>query len=210
MTMPSDRIERMRELTRAAHAGQTRNGGRLPYWVHPDGVAGLCREALARSGELPADAAEDVVLAAHGHDLYEDTAVTPEQVSAEFGHRVAGWIAGMTNRRGDHDLDEYLRSFAAADDEVRLIKYADLADNTLSVAYGLHDVGLDWATGFFLPIAERTRDALAGVPFTRLRRSGVELAELAGWARVRLLGALESASGQPWAVTGRTTPSPRA
>jgi hypothetical protein len=58
-----DRVDRMRALTRSAHAGQTRNAGRVPYWVHTDAVADICRTALAHSDIGPA--AEDLILAAH-------------------------------------------------------------------------------------------------------------------------------------------------
>jgi hypothetical protein len=70
----------------------------------------------------------------------------------------------------------------------------------LSVAYGLHDVGLAWAHGFFVPIAAETRELLAGIPFTRLTRSGPHLLALVESAWSRLLAALETADGQAWAV----------
>ncbi|HEY1484657.1 MAG TPA: hypothetical protein VGF84_01060 [Micromonosporaceae bacterium] len=191
------RIDRMRAVTRRGHGGQTRNGGRLPYWVHTDGVADICRQALLATGELPADAAEDLILAAYGHDLYEDTGVSTAEIRSEFGPRVDGWIGGMTNRNGDHDRGEYLRHLAAAPDEVRIIKCADLIDNMLSVAYGLHDLGLDWVYGFFLPIATETRAVLQSTPFERLARTGAYLLPLVEWAWHRLEGSIETATTIP-------------
>lgn len=198
----SPRVARMRELTRAAHGRQTRNGGRIPYWVHTDNVADIVRRAVEKTGE-PADA-EDLVLAAYGHDLYEDTAVTPDDIRRLFGPRVDELIAGMTNRIGDHDRDEYLRHIAAADDEVRVIKCADLVDNMLSVAYGLHDLGLGWTRTFFLPIAAETREVLAGTEFARLPRLGAHLLDLVEWGWTRLSGAVDTATGQEWAGDEKT------
>jgi hypothetical protein len=192
MTM-TPRIERMRALTREGHGTQTRNGGRLPYWVHTDGVADICAQALAVTGEAPHDVAEDIVLAAYGHDLYEDTDVSQQTIRDEFGARVDAWISGMTNRKNDADRGDYLRHVAGADDEVRIIKCADLIDNMLSVAYGLHDVGLTWAADFFVPIATETRDALRAAPFERLPRTGAYLLGQVefGWRRLR--GSMETA-----------------
>jgi (p)ppGpp synthase/HD superfamily hydrolase len=196
--IPASRIDRMRAVTRRRHAGQTRNGGRLPYWVHTDGVADICRQALAATGEATPDVADDVVLAAYGHDLYEDTDISPDDVRAEFGPRVDGWIASMTNRNGDDDTGDYMGHLAAAPDEVRIIKCADLIDNMLSVAYGLHDLGLAWANDFFLPIAADTRAVLVSTPFERLPRTGAYLLTLAGWAWQRLEGSIETASAIPY------------
>jgi hypothetical protein len=193
-SVPRSRRDRMRAITRQGHAGQTRNGGRLPYWVHTDAVADICDQALRQSGELAADEAEDLVLAAHGHDLYEDTDVTPAAIRDEFGPRVDDWIDGMTNHVGDHDRAEYMRHLAVSVDEVRVIKCADLIDNMLSVAYGLHDLGLEWAGGFFLPIAGETRSVLAATPFTRLPVTGAYLVALVEWAWHRLAGSIETAT----------------
>jgi hypothetical protein len=201
MTEPnSERLRRMRALTRIAHAGQTRSGGRVPYWVHTDGVAAICANALGSTAEHGlGDAAEDLLLAAHGHDLYEDTPVGPDVIRREFGARVDEWISGMTNRHGDLDRAGYIAHIAAAADEVRLIKCADLIDNTLSVVYGLQDVRLDWALGFFLPIATETRQALHAAPFTRLPGPGTRLIDLVDWSCDRLRAAVQRASETGWA-----------
>jgi hypothetical protein len=201
-TPPADRLRRMRELTRSAHDGQTRNAGRVPYWVHTDAVADICRAALASCGErgiLGADAANDLVLAAYGHDLYEDTSVSPEAVRAEFGARVDGWIRDLTNETGDHDRAAYLAHIQVMPDEARVIKCADLIDNTLSVAYGVHDLGLGWVREFFLPIGTDTRDVLHSAAFERLPATGSYLLSLVDWAWTRLAGSIDTATGQPWA-----------
>jgi (p)ppGpp synthase/HD superfamily hydrolase len=207
VTDTDTRRDRMRDDVRRWHAGQTRNGGRLPYWVHTDAVADICEQALRRFGELPPDEAEDVVLAAYGHDLYEDTAAQPAVIRERYGDRVDGWIEGMSNRRGDSDRSAYLRHLAGSDDETRVIKCADLIDNMLSVAYGLHDLGLDWARDFFLPIAEETREVLVSTPSTRLPRTGAHLTGLVEWAWARLAGSLETAAAVAESTTATVAES---
>jgi hypothetical protein len=193
-----DQLRRMRALTRQAHAGQTRNNGRIPYWVHTDAVAQICWEAITHADE-PVDSAVDLLLAAYGHDLYEDTSVSRELIRREFGLRVDTWIADLTNERGDANRDAYLRHLLDAEDEVRVVKCADLIDNMLSVAYGVHDLGLPWVRSFFLPIAVETRAVLNASPFQRLALTGERMLERVDWAWARLEGSIASASGQEWA-----------
>jgi (p)ppGpp synthase/HD superfamily hydrolase len=189
----------MRALTRAAHAGQTRNAGRVPYWVHTDAVADICRSALARPDAAVGEAAEDLLLAAYGHDLYEDTSVSRDLIRREYGDRVDRWIADLTNQQGDTDREAYLRHLAGTEDEVRVVKCADLIDNQLSVAYGLHDLGLPWAREFLLPIATETRDVLRATPFARLPEIGRHMLLVVDWAWERLAGSMTSADGHGWA-----------
>ena len=136
----------MLALVKQYHAGQSRNGGRVPYWVHVQSVAEILHYALARAGDLASDPAleRDLFLAAQGHDLYEDTEASPEQIQSLFGARVDQFIRLMSNPHGDHDRAAYLRQVRLAPEEVRLIKLADLTDNTLSCAYGIHDLGVTW------------------------------------------------------------------
>jgi hypothetical protein len=201
------RLRRMQALTHKAHAGQTRNGGRVPYWLHTDGVAAICRDALNRGGQL-GDSGEDLVLAAYGHDLYEDTPVGRDLIRREFGDRVDQWIAGMTNERGDNDRAEYMTRLAAAEDEIRIIKCADLTDNMLSVAYGLHDLGVAWARTFFLPIAGETRDVLRATAFRRVPIIGQHMLTLVDWSWARMMASLESAAGHAWSEKGGSVADP--
>jgi hypothetical protein len=184
-----DDKRRMLDLMQRAHAHQTRNGGRVPYWVHPQGVAEILDQALRQSGELPGDEAlaRDIYLAAQGHDLFEDTAVTPDAVREAFGERVCLFMQQMTNEGGDADRAAYLAKMRAAPDEVRLIKLADLLDNTLSCAYGVHDLGVAWIRQFFLPIVVEMKDVLAGAELPRYPGTAKLLRDALELAHVRLV-----------------------
>src|SRR6516225_12347518 len=69
-----------------AHAGQTRKSGE-PYITHPVAVAGIL-------AELGMDA--ETIIAAILHDTLEDTQLTSEQITAEFGETVTELVDGVT------------------------------------------------------------------------------------------------------------------
>jgi guanosine-3',5'-bis(diphosphate) 3'-pyrophosphohydrolase len=119
----------------AAHHGQVRKGGIDPYLLHPVAVVQL----LASSG-----ASEDVLCAGYLHDAVEDTEVTIEEVAAVFGLRVAGLVAAVTE---DKQLRWRERKQAAidaletAEDDVLLLKGADLAVNITDVVLDYREIG---------------------------------------------------------------------
>jgi guanosine-3',5'-bis(diphosphate) 3'-pyrophosphohydrolase len=192
----ADRVARMRELTRRVGEVKSRNGGRVPSWVHADGTAAWCFSALDRSSELSASDAVEVVLAAMGHDLLDDTDVTASQIGEQFGEQVRSWIETLSGQPGASQLQRIVE----AGEEVRLIKWAALTDNMLAVTYGLHDVGHRWALEQFSPQIEAAREALRGAPFVRLHIAGAYLIGIADVAWDQLQAALKSAEGQDWAV----------
>jgi len=152
-----------------AHAGQFRNGGKVPYWYHCQNAALIMEGALAQSQELriAEPLAVDMYLAALGHDLYEDTKVKPDQIRKQFGERVNQYIEYMTNEQGDDNREQYLGKIRNAPEEVRLIKLGDAIDNLLGAAYGIHDMGVSWTEDFFLPLISETRDVLKSSSFTK-------------------------------------------
>jgi GTP pyrophosphokinase len=129
-----DLVERAYSRAEAAHAGQTRKTGE-PYFTHCVAVAQILAEM-----HLDAEA----IAAALLHDVAEDTAVTIEDLRAEFGGNVALIVDGVTklkylpdtaidkrSRSADRSL-EYIRKMALAmHDDVRviLVKLADRLHN---------------------------------------------------------------------------------
>ena len=67
-----------------AHAGTERRGKGFPYIVHP-------MEAVEIVATMTPD--QELLAAAALHDTVEDTDVTIEQIRAEFGERVASFVA---------------------------------------------------------------------------------------------------------------------
>jgi len=83
---PTPSIEKALTFAKEAHDGQIRKSGE-PYIVHPVLVASLV-------AGITGDAA--MVIAALLHDVVEDTDITIERVSEDYGSDVAHLVEGMT------------------------------------------------------------------------------------------------------------------
>lgn len=184
--MSTDKRAAMRSLAWTAHEGQRRNGGRVPYAVHVLSVGAILDDALRLSGELAddPDLALDIHLAGVGHDFYEDTDVGPDEIRSRFGDGVDSLIAGMTNRKGDSDRDDYVATMSEAPEPVRLIKLADLIDNVTSCAYGIHDLGERWVRETFRPIAIEMMGVVGRARYDQLAKTA---AILRGWLEAAFL-----------------------
>jgi (p)ppGpp synthase/HD superfamily hydrolase len=71
------------EFAARAHAGQYRKGTKIPYIVHPLGVAKILIEY---------GCPDNVVIAGILHDTVEDTTVTLEEIKDIFGSSVADFV----------------------------------------------------------------------------------------------------------------------
>ena len=58
-------------------------------------------------------------------------------------------------------------------EEARLIKYADLVENTMSVVYDLLDLGLDWAKSFYWPTLLDPGAVLAQTRFAKCPQTAI-------------------------------------
>lgn len=116
------------QFAHGLHAGQRRKSGE-PYIIHPLSVA----EILA---EFKMD--ETSLLAAILHDVVEDTHVSVEEVSKEFGEYVASIVQGLTKlakvqfRSSQEKMAENFRKMIVAmsrDIRVIIVKLADRTHN---------------------------------------------------------------------------------
>lgn len=192
----------MRVLVIQAHAHQQRNAGRVSCVAHVMSVAEVLADALSRSGDPVDDATKlDLYLAALGHDLYEDTSVTREEIKTRFGPRVDALMEAMTDRVGDHDRSDYEARIQASAEEERILKLADLVDNVTSCAYGIHDLGTEWIQNTFLPIATGMKETVERATFVRYSRTATILLSWMDFAMKRLKANLEI-----FKALGGTTP----
>ncbi len=135
---PSDdttMISKAYEVARNAHAGQLRKSGE-PYIIHP-----LCVAIILADLELD----KESIIAAILHDVVEDTVMTNEEITAEFGEEVANLVDGVTKlTRLSWSADkveiqaENLRKMylaMAKDIRVILIKLADRLHNMRTLQY---------------------------------------------------------------------------
>jgi (p)ppGpp synthase/HD superfamily hydrolase len=127
-----DKVEKARIFATAAHAAvdQRRKYTGAPYIVHPAEVASIVK----RVGGTP-----DMIAAAWLHDVVEDTKVTNEIITQEFGSIIAGLVGWLTdiskpeygNREFRKRMDrEYIFNAPA---EAQTVKLADLISNTKSI-----------------------------------------------------------------------------
>ena len=163
-----EKVKDMLQLVQQYHAEQFRNNGKVPYWHHCLSVAEIVIVAFEQTGELENnnDLLVSIACSALGHDLLEDTAVTRLAIRDRFGLRVEEMIISLTNEEDDAHRDKYMRKIAASSEELALIKYADLIENTISCAYGINDLGVDWIKSFYLPIKDETEKILASKKFS--------------------------------------------
>jgi len=163
-------IDGMKVLIKQYHAMQNRNNNpEIPYTEHLHGVASILQTIAENEEEISDDILRRMIQAALGHDLLEDTVITDNNIWRSTNSEVLRMIKELTNPNDDAHTDEYMDKLAQASEEARLIKYADLIENTSSFCYSLHEANLDnpvqRAKEFYLPILTRTTDVLANTPF---------------------------------------------
>lgn len=130
-------IQNAQNFAHAAHdsIGQVRKYSGQPYWTHTDNVAYLVSQYTQD---------EEVIAAAHLHDYLED--VNPNGFSLlveTFGTRVAQIVLDLTDFYTKEAFPQFNRNkrkqleavrLGAVRDESKLIKLADLIDNTKDIA----------------------------------------------------------------------------
>ncbi|BBD79321.1 GTP pyrophosphokinase,ppGpp synthetase II [Aerosticca soli] len=129
--LPEAQVERVLSayaVGAVAHAGQARQSGE-PYITHPLAVAGIL-------AELGLDA--ETLIAAILHDTLEDTALTREELTAQFGETVTALVDGVTkldkmqfSSRQEADAESFRKMLLAMARDLRviLIKLADRLHN---------------------------------------------------------------------------------
>ncbi len=129
--LPADAVVRVRrafEIGARAHAGQTRKSGE-PYITHPVAVASIL-------ADLRLDV--ETIIAAILHDTLEDTALSSEELSGEFGATVAALVDGVTKldklhfkSRQEAAAESFRKMLLAMARDLRviLIKLADRLHN---------------------------------------------------------------------------------
>jgi len=134
---------------------------------------------------------EDIIIAALGHDLLEDTDASEETVKKIFGERGFVLIEGMTNRFGDDKPEPYATQVSEGEEGVRLIKLSDIIDNCLHATYHLRGLDLRWATDHYLPIVRPMIAVLLPTTFTTYPKTAELLKIMASAAYTLFLDEVE-------------------
>ncbi|MBT8495213.1 MAG: bifunctional (p)ppGpp synthetase/guanosine-3',5'-bis(diphosphate) 3'-pyrophosphohydrolase [Deltaproteobacteria bacterium] len=130
----SSLISKAYEFAARAHEGQTRRSGD-PYVTHPVSVAKIITQ-------LKLDAAS--VCAGLLHDAVEDTSVTVEELTEEFGQEIAFLVDGVTKlsklpytTREERQAENFRKMLLAMARDIRviLVKFCDRLDNMRTLAH---------------------------------------------------------------------------
>lgn len=169
----------MNELIELYHANQRRNNNSaIPYTEHLRGVAAILISLVELCGEVTdPQLIENMRNAALGHDLLEDTLVSEAEIVEVSNLDTLRLIQELTNPCDDEHPEAYFRQIAADSEEARLIKYADILENTSSFCYSLHEKGIDLDRGknVFIPILTQSTDVLAGTPFVKYPKTAEKM-----------------------------------
>lgn len=123
------------EMAIRAHAKQTRKNTGDPYILHPVRVAAIVAKAILyrdNSSLRFSGFEEACAIAAILHDTIEDTSVTYEQISQEFGTFVADLVQELTQDKKlpwAERRKAMIKKCATMSTHAKLIKLADRLDN---------------------------------------------------------------------------------
>ncbi|MBR6033956.1 MAG: bifunctional (p)ppGpp synthetase/guanosine-3',5'-bis(diphosphate) 3'-pyrophosphohydrolase [Clostridia bacterium] len=130
----SDLIMKAYNYANEHHKGQLRKSGE-PYIIHPIQVA----YTLATL-----DLDDETICAALLHDVVEDTNVTKEDITREFGESIAEMVDGVTklgkleySSEKEQQVEDYRKMFLAMGKDIRviLIKLSDRLHNMRTLKY---------------------------------------------------------------------------
>jgi guanosine-3',5'-bis(diphosphate) 3'-pyrophosphohydrolase len=136
------------EFAAKAHEGVFRNWSGEPYVEHCERVAG----SLAALGFDP-----DVIAAAYLHDVIEDCPISPAEIEAEFGPRIAALVVEVSNPKKIPGMSKAARLAAVVEHLAKSsyggasIKLADMADNSSNVA----ELSPEFAKGYLPKMAAK-------------------------------------------------------
>ena len=175
----------MERLIECFHKNQLRNyrpdylPAKIPYTDHLVGVRTVLETALRKFNEVTdPQLLQDMCDAALGHDLLEDTDATEENILKAANPRVLKLIRELTNPDDDEHTARYMDQLSAASEEARLIKYADLIENTTCVCFNYHILGEKWVDTFYQPILSRTAWVLGKTEFPTYPKTAEFLRDL--------------------------------
>lgn len=116
-----------------AHDGQLRKDNKTPYISHPFRVSLVVRNVFEESDER-------ILAAAVLHDTIEDTRTDRDDLIEEFkefgeiGLKIADWVNRLSKDKRlveKEREEEYAKTLSEGPDEVKIVKLADIYDNSI-------------------------------------------------------------------------------
>ncbi|MBE0427257.1 MAG: hypothetical protein IBX72_11520 [Nitrospirae bacterium] len=127
------------------HKGDLKQpSGPLFMWEHALQVAQYLTKCLQETEEIEEDRIKTLQYVALGHDLLEDTACTPQEIANRWGDEVLRYIQLLSNMKGDDDIDEYMETLGTVNEEVFMVKLADIYANVRNSVVNFNDSSVDF------------------------------------------------------------------
>jgi (p)ppGpp synthase/HD superfamily hydrolase len=121
-------VQKAKDFAAEKHGHQTRKHSGAPYTAHLDNVVAILKRHGCRDGV--------VIAAAYLHDTVEKTDTSVGEIIDHFGTDVGKLVYWLTNeQRGNRKAHKLMSAWrlSRAPWEAKLIKLADLIDNTHNV-----------------------------------------------------------------------------
>lgn len=116
------------EFAVKAHEGQYRKGTKIPYIIHPIGVAKI----LIENG-----CSEETIVAGILHDTVEDTHISLEDIKRQFGEKVERLVEGASepdkSDAWENRKQSTIDKIKDATEELLMIECADKLDNIRAI-----------------------------------------------------------------------------
>jgi (p)ppGpp synthase/HD superfamily hydrolase len=111
-------VDKARQFAHQAHGTQKRRDGLTPYYKHPEALVELLRTWGVTN--------ENILAAAHLHDVAEDTVVSIDELEEAFGKEISDMVYNLSHQPNE-DYPAYIKRIAKTNSV--LIKLSDIIMN---------------------------------------------------------------------------------
>lgn len=101
--------------------------------------------------------------------------MSPKELEKKWGEKALGYIKKMTNKAGDSDFTDYIKQLKNGEEEVLLIKLADIHSNVFSSVKTFKDLDKKWIKTFWLPLLETYSKELLTYKFKKYPKTSFAL-----------------------------------
>lgn len=163
------------QFMRTAFGEQT-DATNVPKWLHSFEVMYFLATQL--TPEIQPQAQKQLLRAALGHDLLEDTALTCAALEKQWGTRTSSWIHDLTKFAADgSDSRDYIHHLAGCNEHVWLVKLADIYCNAQNTIRVYDTVDTVWLDQFWLPLLKQYLDWIEQLTWKKTPLMGKQLSK---------------------------------
>lgn len=145
------------------------------HWKHAFKTLNCIRSYGLRHGEISKQILRDLCFASLGHDILEDTKVSQKEIEKKWGRKTLEYVKKMTNKEGDTDFTNYIKQLKNGDEEVLLLKLADIHSNVFNSVKTFNDLNIKWVKSFWLPLLDTYNRELFSNKFKKYPKTSFAL-----------------------------------